>query len=96
MGAELNSGIDERRDAPRVELEGRYSVRVDPCDGREPIVCLMIDFSVTGFRLRLPNDVPMPRDVQVLIGDLAHSARVVWRKGDVIGIDLVDEHHSIY
>jgi hypothetical protein len=96
MGTDVNPQIDERRDAPRVELEEHYSVRVDPCDGREPVVCMMMDFSVTGFRLRVPAGAVLPQDVQVLIGDLAHNACVVWRKGDVVGVDLVDEHHSIY
>ena len=42
---------DDRRDAPRVELEGRYSMRLDPCDGRAPIICALLDYSVTGVRL---------------------------------------------
>ena len=96
MATESVADFEERRDASRVDLEGRYSVRLDPCDGRDPIVCQMLDFSVTGFRLRLPDGAAMPGEVQVLIGDLAHNARIVWRKDDVVGVDLIDEHHSIY
>jgi len=88
--------IDERRDAPRVDLGGRYSVRIDPCDGREPIVCEMLDFSITGVRLKLPQGAMLPTEIHVLIGELSHNARVVWRKDDVVGVDLVDEHYSIY
>jgi hypothetical protein len=34
--------------------------------------------------------------VQVVIGTITHNARIVWRKGETLGVDFVDEHHSIY
>jgi c-di-GMP-binding flagellar brake protein YcgR len=86
----------ERRDAPRVEIARRYSMRLDPCDGREPITCALLDFSVTGVRLELPDNTTLPDRVKVLIGDLAHDARIVWRKETIVGVDFVDEHHSIF
>jgi hypothetical protein len=89
-------GFDDRRHAPRVDIDGRYSMRLDPCDGRKPIGCSLLDFSVTGVRLELPEDVKLPKDVHILIGNLSHNARVVWRKGVLVGVDFVDEHHSIY
>lgn len=88
--------LAERRDAPRVEVDGRYSVRIDPSDGRAPIVCTLLDHSVTGLRIELPAGDSLPEQVQVLIGDVSHNARVVWRKGNIAGVDFVDEHHSIY
>jgi hypothetical protein len=88
--------FDERRDAPRAEIGRRYSMRLDPCDGREPIICMLLDFSVTGARLELPDDMAMPEQVKILIGELSHNARIVWRKDTTVGIDFVDEHHSIY
>jgi hypothetical protein len=88
--------IDDRRDAPRVEVEGRYSMRIDPCDGRDPIHCSLLDFSVTGVRLELPEDIVLPDKVQVLIGSLSHNCRIVWRKGTTVGVDFIDEHHSIF
>ena len=91
-----SKAVEDRRDAPRIDLAGRYSIRLDPGDGREPIVCTMLDFSVTGVRLRLPKDVVLPDDVQILIGEISHNARIVWRQADIVGIDLIDEHHSIY
>jgi hypothetical protein len=91
----LSEELTERRDAPRIDLDGAYSMRLDPCDGREPITCLLMDFSVTGVRLKLPDDIELPRDVQILIGELSHNARIVWRKDGVIGVDLIDEHHNI-
>ena len=88
--------IDERRDAPRVELARRYSIRLDPCDGRGPISCALLDFSVTGVRLELPDNTPVPDQMKVLIGELSHDARVVWRKNATVGVDFIDEHHSIF
>ena len=88
--------LAERRDAPRVEVDGRYSMRLDPCDGREPITCSLLDFSVTGVRLQLPKDMELPGQVHILIGPLSHHARIVWRNGTTIGVDFVDEHHSIF
>jgi hypothetical protein len=86
----------DRREAPRVDVDGRYSMRLDPCDGRTPIDCSLIDFSVTGARLRLPKDVPLPDNVHVLIGNLSHNCRIAWRKGVTVGVDFIDEHHSIF
>jgi hypothetical protein len=88
--------LDDRRDATRVEVEGRYSMRLDPCDGREPITCVLLDYSVTGMRPELPDGKVLPERVQILIGELSHNARVAWRKGNVVGIDFIDEHHSIF
>jgi PilZ domain-containing protein len=88
--------VEERRDDDRVDLDGAYSIRLDPCDGRAALTCEVLDFSVTGVRLKLPGNVALPPDVQVMIGDITHDARVVWRKDDVVGVDLIDEHHSLY
>ena len=87
---------DDRRNAPRVELARRYSIRLDPCDGRAPFSCALLDFSVTGVRLELPDNMTVPDDVKVLIGELSHNARIVWRKDASVGVDFVDEHHSIF
>ena len=86
----------DRREAPRVDVEGRYSTRLDPRDGREPITCSLLDFSVTGLRLELPEDVPLPELIHILIGSLSHNCRIVWRRGTTVGVDFIDEHHSIY
>jgi hypothetical protein len=88
--------VYERRSAPRVALDGRYSVGLDPCDGREPIFCPLLDFSITGVRLELPEGIALPTDVQIRIGNVSHTARIVWRKDRLAGVDFVDEHHSIY
>ena len=56
----------------------------------------MLDYSVTGVRLELPENIALPAQVHVLIGDLAHNARIVWRRGTTVGVDFIDEHHSIF
>jgi hypothetical protein len=38
----------------------------------------------------------LPDKVQVLIGSLSHNCRIVWRKGTTVGVDFIDEHHSIF
>ena len=86
----------DRREAPRVDVDKRYNMRLDPCDGREPITCSLLDFSVTGARLELPEDVALPESVHVLIGEMSHNCRIAWRKGVTVGVDFVDEHHSIF
>jgi hypothetical protein len=86
----------DRRHAPRTDVGGRYSMRLDPGGGREPIHCTLLDFSVTGVRLKLPEDVALPQNVQILIGGLSHNCRIAWRKGTMVGVDFVDEHHSIF
>ncbi len=88
--------FDERREAPRTSVAGRYSMRLDPRDGREPFVCAVLDYSVTGARLQLPEAIVLPAELQVIIGTLSHNARVVWRNGPLVGIDFVDEHYSIF
>lgn len=85
-----------RRASPRVELAGRYSLSLDPRDGRAPLSCELMDHSVTGVRLRLPEDIVLPEQVAVVIGGLSHNARIAWRDGMIVGVDFVDEHHSIF
>lgn len=86
----------DRREAPRVDVEGRYSICLDPTDGREPITCTLLDFSVTGMRLELAEDAALPDTVHILIGPLSHNCRIVWREGPIVGVDFIDEHHSIF
>ena len=52
--------FEDRHDAPRIEIALRYSLRLDPCDGRGPIICALLGFSVTGVRLELPATCRCP------------------------------------
>ncbi len=53
---DLAAQVDERRDAPRASIAGRYTMRLDPGDGRDPISCAVLDYSVTGARLHRAAD----------------------------------------
>jgi hypothetical protein len=96
QNAAATQELIDRRGAPRTDIEGRYTMRLDPGDGRSQITCALLDFSVTGVRLELPDDASLPETLQVVIGDLSHNARIVWRKGTTVGVDFIDEHHSIF
>ena len=63
--------LDERRDAPRANIAGRYTMQLDPCDGRDVVTCAVLDYSVTGARLQLPQDMALPMELQVVIGTLS-------------------------
>jgi hypothetical protein len=88
--------LDDRRVAERVDLSGQYTMRLDPRDGRAPIECPVLDFSITGVRLEVPGNPALPADVHILIGSLAHKARIVWRKDAVVGVDFLEAHEHIY
>jgi hypothetical protein len=96
IGDRHGVAFDERRVAQRADTGGRYTMRLDPCDGRDVITCAVVDYSVTGVRLELPQDASLPSELQVIIGALSHRVRIAWRAGPAIGIDFVDEHHSLY
>jgi hypothetical protein len=93
---QTDAEADDRRVAERVELEGQYTMRLDPRDGRAPIECPVLDFSITGVRLEVPGNPALPADVHILIGNLAHKARIVWRKDAVVGVDFLEAHQHIY
>jgi hypothetical protein len=80
----------ERRQYPRVSI-GNYLLRLDPCDGRPPISCVVWDMSESGARLRLAGDVALPPFIDILIGNVVRKARVVWRKSTQIGIEFLEE-----
>lgn len=79
----------ERRRYERT-TEGRYVLRVDPCDGQEPLTCRVWDISLSGARLTLPHDVTLPAEVTILIGNVTHRARVVWQKKAHVGLEFIE------
>ncbi len=79
----------ERRRYER-STEGCYFLGVDPCDGREPIVCSVWDMSLSGARLTLPHDIALPAEVAILIGNVTHRAKVIWHKNRQIGIEFIE------
>jgi hypothetical protein len=69
-------------------------VKLDPCNGDEPIACFVWDMSDRGSRLKLAVDSVLGTMVQVLIGNVRKPATVVWRKGDHVGLEFVPEYWS--
>ncbi len=80
--AELAS---ERRTSRRVSV-GNMVVRVDPCDGREPILCCVWDLSLEGACLMLPPDLELPEDFRVRVDGELLEAHVVWRRWSHLGV----------
>jgi hypothetical protein len=39
--------------------------------------------------------MPMPTR-EDSVGELSHDARIAWRRDTAVGVDFVDEHHSIF
>ncbi len=80
--AELSS---ERRVSRRVSV-GNMVVRVDPRDGREPILCCVWDLSLEGACLLLPPDVELPDRIQVRFDGELREAEVTWRRWSHVGV----------
>jgi hypothetical protein len=80
----------ERRREERVSV-GHRRLQLDPCDGRRPVDCLIWDMSLSGARLTLAQNIPLPPEVAVVIGNVTHRARVVWRKDPQIGIEFLQD-----
>ena len=78
----------DRRSEPRRRVEA-FLLKLDPDDGRAPINCSVWDISEGGTRLRLAEDVALPRVVHVVIGNVRKAARVVWRKADHVGLQYL-------
>jgi len=69
---------------------GDYVLQVDARDGREPMTCFIWDISEAGARLTYTQDARLPDEVAILIGNVTHRARVVWQKGDQIGVEFLE------
>jgi hypothetical protein len=80
--------IERRRDE-RSSM-GRYLLRIDACDGSEPITCAIWDISLSGARLSLTQDLKLPAEVNVLIGNVVHRAKVVWQKAGQAGVEFLE------
>ena len=78
---------DDRRDAPRRRTRLRSGKVVDS-KGTFVTECVVHDLSVTGVRLRLPQDVTLPATFQVYddqSGQL-QNAEVSWRRDGEAGV----------
>jgi hypothetical protein len=75
----------ERRASRRISV-GNQVARVDPCDGREPVMCCIWDLSTEGACLLLPPDVAVPDRIQVRFDGKLREADVIWRRWSHVGI----------
>jgi hypothetical protein len=57
-------------------------------DQREPLTCVVCDISDHGARLKLPEEVALPRIVHVVTETEKIPAAVAWRKGVQIGLEF--------
>lgn len=89
MDALTNNEAAERRREPRQRMNA--IVKLDPCNGCEPIACFVWDMSERGARLKLEVDSELGKTVQVLIGNVRKPATVVWRQGDQVGLEFFPE-----
>ena len=92
MDALAKTEAAERRREPRERINA--IVKLDPCNGSEPIACFVWDMSESGARLKLEVESDLGKTVQVLIGNVRKPATVVWRKGDHVGLEFVPEDWS--
>jgi hypothetical protein len=61
--------------------------------GHEPIDCVVQDLSAFGAKLRLPQGASVPDEGLILesVGDARRcGARVIWRDGQNLGVQLID------
>ena len=90
MGSDAEVRVVERRRAER-ESVGHYVLRVDARDGRDPIQCRIRNVSSGGACLELSEKRELPDEVTLIIGNVMHQAKIVWRRLDQIGIVFVEE-----
>ena len=79
----------------QVERHGAHGLEDDIVAGFEDLPLYVIPAEAFGNDLDLQGDRLDFRQA-VLIGSLSHNSRIVWRKGTTVGVDFIDEHHSIF
>ena len=90
MGSDAKVRVVERRKEER-ETVGHYVLRVDARDGRDPIQCCIRNISLGGACLELSEKRKLPNEVTLMIGNVMHQAKIVWRRWNQIGIVFVEE-----
>jgi hypothetical protein len=79
----------ERRSEKREHVGGTYLVKLDPGKGVPPFTCFVWDISESGIRLKLSERANLPPVVHILIGNVRKAAKVIWQKGDQVGLQFV-------
>ena len=78
------SNVEERR----VRRRPIAAIAAGALDGELLFKCKMLDVSEAGARLRLPTEAEGPDRFQLIDiqAGVTYSARVVWRRGPVVGL----------
>lgn len=87
MAIDVAREIQEQRKEPRRSV-GKALLKLDIGKGHEPFVCFVWDISDNGARLKVPENVEIPKIVYVISEDSRWPAAVVWRKGNQIGLEF--------
>ena len=90
MGSDAKVQVVERRKEER-ETAGHYLLQIDARDGRDPIQCCIRNISLGGACLELSEKRELPNEVTLIIGNVTHQAKIVWRRWNQIGIVFVEE-----
>ena len=88
MAKDLAHEPVERRSEQRHQ-PSQFLVKLDPGNGQKPFTCFVWDLSASGIRLKLSENVELPRVVHVIIDNVRRPAKVIWRKGDHVGLSLL-------
>ena len=79
----------ERRSKKREHVGGTCLVKLDPGKGASPFTCFVWDISENGIRLKLSERRSLSPVVHVLIGNVRKAAKLVWQRGDQIGLQFL-------
>jgi hypothetical protein len=82
----------DKRKAPRKFL--KYPARIESGDGTVLGECLLADISQSGARLKIKSEGTLPNRFTLLLGSPSgarRQCRVVWRRGDEIGVEFNKE-----
>jgi hypothetical protein len=78
----------ERRSEKRERID-TYLVKLDPGKGLHPFTCFVWDISESGIRLKLSEQADLSSVVHIIIGNVRKAAKVVWQKGDQVGLQFL-------
>jgi hypothetical protein len=81
--------VVERRSEKREHFGGTYLVKLDPGKGGCPFTCFVWDISEHGIRLKLSERAGLPPVVHIMIGNVRKAAKVIWQKGDQVGLQFL-------
>ena len=79
---------DERRREPRFGAEGEVTMVVNEGPHQQELVAKLMDFSLRGLRVRVPNELPLGQEVRVFFSWGEVATQVMWVTPVPSGFDL--------